>query len=495
MDDGTRGGSVPRMRLAPIVPATAVALAALTSLASPLAAQVPPLLPYPRTLDLLVVDSTLDGVWRLADLDQNGDTNGPGEGIVFYSDTVGSIALTTPTCVVAGPDGTVYVGDASADIVLALRDLDGDGDANDPGEHRVFFDSATNLGGVTMASVQGLTVDAAGRLFLAVANSGTTGSDVIVLLHDLDGDGDANDANEARVYCTIPGGGGAAGNSIPTKVVVAPDTSLYYADVASSGSLQRGVYRLFDANSDGDCDDPGEFAHFWTPTAGSAQYWSLAVDATGAVYVGDHSANEQVWRAFDANGNHVIEPGEQTLFYQSPGSTWWDLVVREDGTVLLCEDQAPDRITTLRDSNNDGDANDPGEAGALYDSTLSPVAVAPRGAALLRAPLLALVPPSVQVGSGTTLSVQATKPGDLTLVVISVGLGQPFALPPWGVVEVDPTAFTSVALGFADASGFFTVPFQVPNVPTAVGTWAFQALSGDQFRLFLSNAAVLTVTP
>ena len=38
-------------------------------------------------------------------------------------------------------------------------------------------------------------------------------------------------------------------------------------------------------------------------------------------------------------------------------------------------------------------------------------------------------------------------------------------------------------------------PFAVPNTPAAVGTIAGQAVCGDAFRLFLSNATVLTITP
>ncbi len=471
-------------------------LASLAALAGTAAAQVVPVVPYPRTFDLLVVDSTNDCVWRLADVNQDGDTNDPGEVVSFYSDTLGGLPLTTPTCVVAAPDGTVYVGDSNLDVVLALNDRNGDGDANDPAEQRVFFDSATNASGVTMASVMGITVDAIGRLFLAVSNSGTTGTDLILLLHDADGDGDAGEAGEARSYCTIPGGSGATGNSVPTKVVVGPDTNVYYTDIASTGSLVKGVYRASDLNQNGHCNDAGEVTLFWSPPAtASPFYFGLAVDWQGWFYVTDNSANEQVWRARDTDGNGAIDASEDDVFYQSTGSTWWDVVLREDGAVLLCDADAPDRVTLLRDLDQNGNANGAGEATDLYHSGLAAVAVAPRGASLLRAPLLSVTPPVVAIGQSTTLQTWATEPGDLTLLLISVGLATPFALPPFGTVEVDASAFASVALGFADANGFFTVPFAVPNVATAIGTWAFQSLSGDQLRLFLSNPVLLTVTP
>jgi hypothetical protein len=471
-------------------------LLAAAALASTAAAQIPQAIPYSRTQDLLVVDSSYDGVWRLADFDQDGDYDGPGEVVPFYTDTLAGFALTNPSCIVSGPDGTVYVGDSTIDVVLALRDQNGDGDANDPGEHQVFFTSVTNASGIVMASVQGITVDAIGRVWLAVANAGTVGTDVIVQLHDLDLDGDADDLNESRIYCTIPGGSGAVGNSIPTKVVVGPDANLYYTDVGSTGAVQKGVWRLVDLNSDGDCDDPGEVAVFWTPPfAASPFYWSLAVDALGTFYVTDHSTNEQVWQARDTNGNGTIEPAEQTLFFQSTGSTWWDVVPRPDGSVLLCDADTPDRITTLRDLNADGDANDPGESTLAYSSALAATAISPRGATLIRAPQLEITPPVVQVGNSTTLTTRASRPGDLVVHVISLGFGPSIALPPWGVVEIDVTLLNVVHVGVADATGWFTAPLAIPNVPTAVNTYAFQTLAGDTFRLFLSNAAGLTVTP
>ncbi|HEX5054113.1 MAG TPA: hypothetical protein VFZ65_20210 [Planctomycetota bacterium] len=467
----------------------------LAALATPAAAQAPQLLPYPRTQDLLVVDSTYDGVWRFADRNQDGDFNDPGEITTYYDDVAGSIVLTNPTCIVVAPNGTAYVGDSTVDIIMALDDLDGDGNALGIGEHRVFFDGS-NAGGIVMASVQGITIDAAGRLFLAVSNAGTTGTDMILMLVDLNGDGDANDLFEAVEYCTIPGGAGSVGNSIPTKVVVAPDGNLYYAEVGSTGVVTKGVWKLTDLNHDGDCNDAGEVTLFWTPPfAASPFYWGLAVDDAGNFYVTDHSTNESIWRGRDVDGSGVIDPAEQTLFYQTPNSTWWDVVLREDGTVLVCEAFTPDRLTALLDLNHDGDALDANEAHEAYDATVSGAAVLPRGAAFVRAPLLAAAPDIVPIGQSTSLVASASKPGDLTLVVISVGLAAPFPLPPFGLVEVDIGNFHSVGLGFANAAGEFTVPLAIPNNPVAINTYAFQALSGDAFRLFLSNAVSLTVTP
>ena len=152
-------------------------------------AQVPTATPYVRQLDLLVTDSSYDGVWRCIDWNQDGDFYDADEVVPYYDEAVGSISLTNNPCIGVAPDGTVYLGDSSVDIILSMRDENGDGDAHDPGEHRVFFDDS-NPAGIAMASIQSLHVDLLGRVFLAIANSGSTGLDewewgVTLFAHDL----------------------------------------------------------------------------------------------------------------------------------------------------------------------------------------------------------------------------------------------------------------------------------------------------------------------
>ncbi|MFT4515129.1 MAG: hypothetical protein ACI89X_000897 [Planctomycetota bacterium] len=465
-------------------------------LAATATAQVVPLIPYQRTMDLLVVDATYDGVWRCVDWNQDGDLLDANEVVSFYSDLIGSISLTNPSSISTARNGTVYIGDSSTDSIVALQDLNGDGDANGPGEHRVFFD-ASNASGIVMATLGGLYVDALGRVFGAVANSGSGGTDVILIFEDLNNDGDANDAGEARDYHTVPGAP-ATGDSIPTEVLAGPDLNLYYAEAGATGLVTKGVYKLSDTNFDGDCNDAGERSLFWDTSMlgpNAPFHFGMAVDATGRFYVADHSANEQVWSAFDSNGDGVIQPGEATLFYQTSASTWWDIVIREDGTVILCEDQTPDRITQLRDLNNDGDAMDPGEATEIYDDTLaSNPGLRPRGAALMRAPLLTVNPPSVPFGQLTTFLAETSKPVELAAVFLSTGLAGPVSLAPYGSIEINAAVLLPLGFGLSDTNGIFSQPFAVPNTAAAIGTYAAQAICGDGYRLFLSNAALLTVT-
>lgn len=461
------------------------------------AAQAVPLIPYSRTMDLLVVDASYDGVWRCIDWNQDGDLLDANEVVSFYSDQIGTIALTNPSSISTARNGTVYIGDSSADVIVALQDLNGDGNANGAGEHQVFFD-ASNASGIVMASLGGLYVDRLGRIFGAVANTGSGGTDVILIFEDLNSDGDANDIGEARDYHTVPGLSGT-GDSIPTEVLVAADLNVYYAEAGATGVVTKGIYKLSDNNFDGDCNDTGERSLFWDTSMlglNSPFHFGMAVDASGRFYITDHSANEQVWSAFDSNGNGTIELGEFTLFYQTSASTWWDIVIREDGTVLLCEDQTPDRITQLRDLNGDGDAMDAGEAIEIYDDTLaSNPSLRPRGAALMRAPLLTVNPGTVPFGQTVNFLAETSKPVELAAVFLTLGVAGPVSLPPFGSVEIDTSALLSLGLGVSDSSGIWLQPFTVPNTPAAIGTFAAQAICGDGFRLFLSNAVSLTVTP
>lgn len=467
----------------------------LMTFATALTAQVVPVHPFSRTMDLVVCDSSFDGVWRLVDWNQDGDLLDADEVIAYYDESVASISLGTPTCLTTGQDGTVYIGDSNVDIILRMRDANGDGDANDAGEHSVFFDN-TNADGLIMASIGGITIDAQDRVFASIANSGSTGSDVIFILEDLNNDGDANDAGEARSYHDVPGSTGSTGASIPVDVLVGFDTNLYYVDIGATGAITKGVYQLADINFDGDCNDAGERSLFWEPTSVNNQfYFGFAVDSAGAFYLSDHGSDEKVLRGFDANGNGTIEASEQTIFYQTTASTWWDIIVRSDGSILLLEDQTPDRITMLRDLNNDGDALDPGESTQIYDDTIAANgSVRPRGGAMLRAPLLHANPASVSIGTTTNFIATTSKPTELAAVFLSSTTAPPVSLSPWGSLEIAVPVF-GLGFGISDANGQLSFPFAVPNVAAAVGSIAAQAWCGDAFRVYLSNAFTLTITP
>ncbi len=467
---------------------------ALAALAAALPAQsIPQLTPFPRVMDLLIVDSTFDGVWRMMDLNQDGDYDDAQEISVYYDDVAGSIALTNPTCIAVGGDGTAYIADSTVDIVVALRDLNGDGDALDPGEHTIFFDGS-NQSGILMPSAQGLCVDAIGNVYIANSNTSTVGVDAIIRLSDLDGDGDANDFGEAIYYCQVPNSSAVVGDSIPTTVAVGPDGRIYYTDVGATGAVVKGVYRLTDLNGDGDADDPGEHVLFWAPTAvGNAFYWGLAIARDGTIYVTDHG-NEQVWRGKDLNNDGTIFGAEENLYYQTGGSTWWDVILNPDGRIVLCEDQTPDRLTMLEDLDGNGDVLGAGESYEAYTSGVGSQNVRPRGGAFLRAPTLSIQPTLVSVGQPVTFQVIASRPGDLVGVLLSdILIPAPFSYAPFGFFEVNPQNLTPLFAAVAGPQSVLTTTFPIPNDPGLVGTYAFQALGANSARLYLSNGVGLTI--
>jgi len=474
------------------------ALGFTTLATAQIALPILPTLPHARTMDLIVGDTTSpDTIWRMIDRNQDGDYNDAGEVIAYYSDAVGSIALGTPGAVASMPDGTVLVGDLGEDVIIAMRDGNGDGDAHDPGEHRVFFDPS-NASGVGLYSLQSIVVDQLGRVFVTNADNGQGGYDGVFLLEDLNFDGDAQDAGEAREYFAVPVLGGGTGVSNPFELCAAPDGNLYFVDNGQGGTITKGIYKLEDLNFDGDCNDAGEYSLFWVPptVGGFAFFQSLAVDQNGMFYTGEYTADDVVWRAYDLNGNGFIDPGEDAEFFNPPSGFWNDIAVRDDGSIVLAEDDSNDRVIVLTDLNGDLDALDPGEAFEAYDDTISAVAVRPRSLTFMRAPVLTLTPATVQVGNATTMLVQTAKPFDLGAVFLSVGLAPtPISLAPWGFVEIDPSAFEAIGFGLSDSTAFFSLPFGIPNIPTALGTYGVQAWCGDDFRLFLSNGELLTVTP
>lgn len=470
-----------------------VLLSTLT-LAATAAAQVPliPTLPHQRTFDVLVGDQNFDGVYRLVDWNQDGDYDDAGEVVVYYDSAFGSVPLGTPSGIAQLANGTALVCDVTSDVIVALRDQNGDGDANDPGEHWVYFDN-NNASGVGMFSMQGICVDLLDRVFVANGNNGQGGTDGIFLLEDLDQDGDVLDAGEVRSYCDIPNSGGSTGHSNPFDVAVGPDNNLYYTDNGLNGPITKGLYRLTDLNLDGDCNDVGEWNLYWQPSSGATAPFLGAVlfDQTGAILIADYGSN-QVVRGRDLNADDFIDPSEQTVFFQTGGSIFYDAAMRDDGAVLVSDYTSPGLIFTLQDQNNDGDAMDAGESSTSYTAA---GAARPRSMTLMRAPLLEMSPPIVQIGNTTNCLVRTEQAFDLAAVFFSAAPAAPFALPPWGNGEIDP--FTAAVLGFgiADANAQFVLPFAIPNNPSVVATYGLQVWSGHDFHFFLSNGSALVVTP
>lgn len=481
-----------------------LSLAAVLGTAAFAAAQAPsPTLPYARTFDLLFFDSTGDNIYRLSDFNQDGDYYDAGEVLLYYDDTAAGDLLATTTGLACSRTGVAYACDSNTDIVLSLRDLNYDGDALDAGEAVVFFDSATNASGITMLSAAGIVVDTLGRVFVLTANSGSTPTvvgDCIIKLEDLNGDGDANDLGEASYYFEVPGSASSLPVSLPTKFALGPDGAFYYGDITTTAT--KGVYRAFDADNSGVIDGT-EYGIWWAPPsfATSPAWYGFAFDLAGYLYVANHgggsSSMKSVHRAFDFNASGVIESGapEEELVYtwNSGSGTFWDLLRRDDGAFLMM-DGTFDGIYQLKDLNFDNDFDDAGEFVPVFDDTTVGLTLDLRSMGILRAPQIEMVPPTIPIGGTTNFLVRTSKPFDITVTGASLSLIAPFSLPPYGYLEIDPLSLIIFGSGLSDAQGQFVSPLTFNPDPSLIGTYGCTSLSGDFYRLYLSNGALLTVT-
>ncbi len=335
-----------------------------------------------------VTDATNDAVYRCSDLNGDGDYNDANEVVPVYRDTVGSIVLGNNIGLARGVDGTIAVSDTSEDSVILFRDFNGDGDFEDDGEYWRFFDGRPggNASGLLMIAANGIVYQpSTGAWWVASANT-AVGSDHILRLVDLNGDGDANDAGEALEYWIAPGG--VTGDYIPQAVAVAPGGAVYYLDVGSTGAIQKGVYRIIDANNDGDALDPGDGpVPFFLPPTGAATsfFWCLELAADGWFYTAD-TGNEIVWRFKDLNGDgDAHDAGEFSAWWTvGAPSNIWDVWAADDGSLYLSDSQTNHRLTRLFDTNANGVIN-PGESVEVYDELISPVAIG-NGRGIDRAP-------------------------------------------------------------------------------------------------------------
>jgi len=352
------------------------------------------LAPELLALDVVyVADTTDDRVYRMQDLNSDGDFDDAGEVATFYDSAFGALPMSSPNGLIVRPDGTVLVCESDLDKVLAFLDLNQDGDAHDAGEARVLFDGTAggNAAGIEMIAANGLTLDGAGRVWVASSNqilSGTIfGNDAILRLEDLNADGDSNDAGEARVFHAPALGTGVVGDSIPTAVKVGLDGAVYYAENGVTGVLAKAIWRLVDLDASGVIDQPGEAMPFFVVPTGASNIflWDVEQGSDGAWYVSDRG-NEILWRAIDANVNGMIDSGEFTPWFTGTApSDLWTVRFASDGSILGCEAADPDRIRRFADTNGNGIIR-AGETADLYTDSLAAFNISnPRSIALASA--------------------------------------------------------------------------------------------------------------
>lgn len=326
-----------------------------------------------------VCDSSTDAVWRLVDFDGDGVMNSDGEATIYYDDVTGGLVFGNPCALALTPTGVLYVNDSTQDQVFRLEDLNGDGDANDAGEHGIFFDgtSGTNAAGLVLSSSFAMDLDASGRLWLTNADYGAGSSpDCIFWIEDLNADGDAQDAGESGIY-HYPPTSGAIGDSSPSALKWGQDGRLYFIENGHSGFQPKGIYALDDLNSDGFIDPLLEVSPFYLPPEhpSSGAYYVLAQDEDGNWLFPDLLGGT-LWRLKDGNGDGVIvHEWEADAFWTPSQSQVWGIAIDEDRGMYLAESANPDRVLRLEDADWNGVIG-AGEALRLYSDAISSANIA-----------------------------------------------------------------------------------------------------------------------
>lgn len=327
--------------------------------------------PAPRSQlssDLIVSDLSLDAVYLLRDLNGDGNADGPGEATPFVDGSEQSgfgLVSGSVFSMLVLQDGTVLIGEGDTDAMYALRDLNGDGDANDPGEVTIFFSSAFSA--VPYQTPQGLGADDNGYIYAATAGAGSTAAaDYVYRIKDLNGNGTADDPGESTLFFNA---GAVVPNSNPFALTMVGDV-LYFIDFR--GSASDVIFRAHDDNANG-MIDANEYSIYLDSSVGINLGYGLVSDGTDLYVVDGLASNTQrMFRLHDDNHNNFIDfPGEATEVWNEtmipPGvpvlGTAFDLALGPDGmaAVISSGADAADDVFLLTDLNHDGDWLDAGE--------------------------------------------------------------------------------------------------------------------------------------
>jgi hypothetical protein len=316
---------------------------------------------------LILADNTAQTLWLMNDANSNGVIDEPTEVTTFFSgaNAAGTPATANPNGLGIRRDGLVAVADFTNRRILLLKDGNGDGDAQDAGESRIFATGNTGTW-TNFNSPFGVTFDACGRLLVTNAGIAAIPFDGIFRLQDLNGDGDAEDATpapELTDYCTAAPMGPGNTNSSPGEIVNLSG-AIFLRD---SAGTNQGVTRAVDLNADSDANDAGEFGSFFNASNAGAILlgagFSIDIDTknAGAVYIQNTvsvpaASTDQLIRVKDSNGdNDADDAGEAIVAYTTSeaGFNIGDFFSQPNGSLLLA-DSSSRRIYSFVDGNNDG---------------------------------------------------------------------------------------------------------------------------------------------
>lgn len=187
-------------------------------------------------LVVFVHDQSTDQILRLQDLNADGDAHDPGEVTLFFDDTLPVTGVDNAQGLAALDPWTLLATDNFApDNIVLLQDLDRNGDAFGPGENTVWFDGTLPIG-ITMANPVELRRRAGGGFFLVDNNTlDTTRPEAIYRLDDADASGTIDPGEIVTHFVLSPIGVSAA-----TTLDVVEDTAgnLYTIDITDPNQIE-----------------------------------------------------------------------------------------------------------------------------------------------------------------------------------------------------------------------------------------------------------------
>ena len=315
-----------------------------------------------------------DNVIRLEDLNGDGDCNDAGE-ITVWADTRAAFGVgnTSPDslCFVPG----THVMFVSDDIwtgaptfpsgIHRYEDLNADGDAQDLGESSLWVDGtatqtlAESGGPVTIAMTdfEALMVDSGG-----VVIGFEQQLRALIAFEDLNLDGDAMDAGEARNFCNLVKNTAVNGLDVNADVL---SGALKEGGCVSTGGA--GIYTSLEILD----------VAIGKGAGGRDAYYMVTTVSPNTCTV----AAALIYRGVDLNDDGDLnDAGEVTLFYEGPNSphayvpnSIWAGTAHDGGFSAWHNAGPPgttafirDTIEFLKDGNADGDAMDPGESLVLH---------------------------------------------------------------------------------------------------------------------------------
>jgi hypothetical protein len=361
--------------LAPTLALLALAGAAPTAQAQPV--------PFAqRTGGVLVSDLSGDRLLLFRDTNGDGQATSPGESTVFLDASnlsgMGNISGAIFS-MVALADGSVIIGDGDTGNLYRLRDLNNDGDANDQGEATLAF-SGIIAQTFVIPTPNGLATDDLGRIYCANAGNLTLTTDTVFRFEDTDNSGDFNGGGESTIFADFSALN-APTSSVPFDIVI--KGSEFF--VVDSGPNPDVVYKFSDTDGDGTIAASERSVFLVSGQFGAVSIQGMASDGT-ALYFIDRTASaanlnvQKVYKAVDLDGSGAIDAqNELTIVWTEAAvpagfvlTTAFAIAAGPSGTLAITSSGSDnaDNAFLLRDLDGNGRFDDEGETTVLGDATL-----------------------------------------------------------------------------------------------------------------------------